>query len=176
MTEPCEKLDLEQLVAQHHRAIYRYAYRLSGSEADAEDLTQQAFLTLAQKSDQIRDAASTRSWLHTVLRHAFLKTRRKKAPLPAASVDLDLAYVPEEMPEDEIDREGLQHALDALPPDYRVVVVMFYFDQLAYREIAEELDIPIGTVMSRLSRAKSHLRSHLFRQTVPTAGNQPTDA
>src|SRR5690606_34165254 len=66
-------LALAQLVAEHHQSLYRYAYRLSGSAADAEDLVQQVFLVAHQKLDQIRDAQSVRAWLFTVLRNCYLK-------------------------------------------------------------------------------------------------------
>ncbi len=71
--------------------------------------------------------------------------------------------IPAEPPNGEaIDQERLQRALDQLPTPYRVVLVMFYFEDCSYRQIAERLDLPIGTVMSRLARAKGHLRAYLF--------------
>ena len=71
-----------QLVADHHQELYRYAYRLSGSVSDAEDLTQQAFLIAQQKLGQVRDAGSVRGWLFTVLRNCYLKARGKRLALP----------------------------------------------------------------------------------------------
>ncbi len=155
--------DVAQLVAEHHAAVYRYAFRLTGSTADAEDLTQQVFLTAYQKGWQVREAQSVRNWLYTVLRNCFLKSVQKRQPVPAVNLKLNLDSIPEEVPEaQEIDSEQLQEALNGLQPHYRLVVAMFYFEGLAYREIAEELKLPIGTVMSRLARAKSHLRAALF--------------
>ncbi len=92
-----------------------------------------------------------------------MKTRRKRIPLPAASVDLDVNGLPEwRSTQPEIDRERLQAAIDQLCDEFKLVVLMFYFEGQSYREIAAALDLPIGTVMSRLSRAKSHLRRRLF--------------
>lgn len=155
--------DIAQLVAEHHQAVYRYAYRLSGSVPDAEDLTQQVFLVAQQKLAQLRKAGSARSWLYAILRNCFLKACQRRRPVPAANLRLDVDNVPAEAPRNEqIDREQLQEAINQLPTAFRVVLVMFYFEGCSYRQIAEGLGLPIGTVMSRLARAKGHLRSKLF--------------
>lgn len=167
-------MDAAQLVAEHHQAVYRYAFRLTGSVADAEDLTQQVFLTAHQKGGQIRNEERVRSWLFAVLRNCFLKAKQKRRPVPAGSLKLNIDSIPEETPDDEaIDRERLQIALDQLPPKYRVALVMFYFEDRSYREIAEEMDLPIGTVMSRLARAKAQLRTSLFEPELPSAAGGP---
>lgn len=156
-------IDIARLVAEHHQAVYRYAYRLSGSQADAEDLTQQVFLIACRKGGQLRQADSVRPWLFTILRNCFLKSRRKRFPIPAGFLELSLENIPQ--PENvppRIDPAELQQALDGLPPRDRVILGMFYFENLTYREIAEALDIPLGTVMSRLARAKARLRARLF--------------
>jgi len=161
-------MDIVGLVAEHHEAVYRYAYRLTGSVADAEDLTQQVFVTAQQKLDQLREAASARSWLFTILRNRFFKASRKRKPIPAGSIELNVDEIPDKTPSAEaIDREALQRALDQLPAPYRVVLAMFYYEDCPYREIAERLEIPIGTVMSRLARAKGHLRAALFGSGGP---------
>lgn len=169
---PTEQLDVRELVHQHHRMLYAYAYRMSGSAADAEDLVQQAFLALQEKGHQIRDRQSVRSWLFTVIRNNFLKDCRRKAPQLAENVELDLSQVPQ-IENDEVwfDSERLQMAIDELPAQYRIVLVMFYFEDSPYKEIAEKLDMPVGTVMSRLSRAKARLRASLLQPVAepPTA-------
>jgi RNA polymerase sigma-70 factor (ECF subfamily) len=148
-----------QLVADYHARLYRYAYRLCGSAADAEDLVQQAFLIAHEKLDQLRDTACASGWLHTVLRNCYLKGCRKSLGLPIS--EMDVGTLPAEPPTEPIDGEALQAALSLLDPDFKVVVLMYYFEEKSYREIAEELGIPLGTVMSRLSRAKAHLRDRL---------------
>lgn len=151
--------DLVRLVHEHHVPLYRYAFRLCGNVADAEDLVQQTFVVAQEKLHQLRQADSVRSWLYTVLRNGFLKSRRRPRPVAAESVELDIESVPEAVADgEEIDRERLQLVLDALPDEYRLVLVMFYFEECSYREIAAKLNVPIGTVMSRLSRAKQRLR------------------
>lgn len=168
--------EIGQLVADHHRAVYRYAYRLTGSVSDAEDLTQQVFLTAQQCIGQLRSAERARTWLFAVLRNRFFKDCRKWKPVPAGALELNVDNIPEEVPgDDAIDSERMQRALNQLPPAFRVVLMMFYFEDCSYREIAESLDLPIGTVMSRLARAKSHLRSKLFvaeaSAVTPAGGN-----
>lgn len=163
MAEDTPRVDLSQLVADHHASLYRYAFRLTGSVADAEDLTQQTFLIAHKRLDQLRSADSVRSWLFTVLRNAFLKSCQKRVPLVAGQLELSLESIPDDASETPlVDSDELQAALDALPPEFKVVVLMFYFEHRSYREIAEQLSLPTGTVMSRLSRAKSHLRDRLF--------------
>ena len=155
--------DIAALVAQHHRDVYRYAYRLAGTPEDAEELTQQVFLTAQAKLAQLRQPEAARSWLFTILKRSYIKSRGRWRPISAGSLDLKLENIPEPVPAaEEVDREQLQNALDQLPPKHRLVLVMFYFEEASYREIAERLDMPIGTVMSRLARAKARLREKLF--------------
>jgi RNA polymerase sigma-70 factor, ECF subfamily len=142
--------ELVELIEQHYVLLYRYAYRLTGSEADAEDLTQQAFLVAQAKWGQLRDGERARSWLFAIVRNAYLKQVEK---------DLENA---------EFDSELLQNALNDLPEEFRTPVILFYFDAFSYKEIAEQMGVPIGTIMSRLARARAFLR---HRMTIPeTAG------
>ncbi len=154
-------LDVAALVAEFHAELYRYAYRLTGSRPDAEDLTQHVFLMAHSRGEQLRDVGSIRNWLFAILRNTYLKGARRRPPLPAASIELDIDSLPAAETKVEIDRERLQSALDDLPEEFKIVVLMFYFEGCSYREIAERLGVPDGTVMSRLSRAKSHLRKTL---------------
>jgi RNA polymerase sigma-70 factor (ECF subfamily) len=154
-------LDVAALVAEYHAELYRYAFRLTGSRPDAEDLTQHVFLTAHSRGEQLRDVGSIRSWLFAILRNSYLKAVRRRPPLPAGSLDLDIDTLPAPGAKTDIDHERLQSALDDLPEEFKIVVLMFYFEGCSYREIAERLGVPDGTVMSRLSRAKSHLRRKL---------------
>lgn len=180
--DDAERVDSAQLVRQFHAVLFRYAYRLTGSNSDAEDLTQQTFLTAHQKLGGLRDMAKVKSWLFTVMRNTYLKGCRKQRPVPAGNIELDVDNLPARLPrEDEIDRQALQLALDELTDDYKVVLVMFYFEELSYKEIGEKLALPLGTVMSRLSRAKGHLRQRLLsrgfgdeiQEAIPRAAAAP---
>jgi RNA polymerase sigma-70 factor (ECF subfamily) len=150
-------------IEDHVDRLFAYAYRLAGSVEAAEDLTQQTFLIAHQRQGQLREPEKLGSWLLKILRNAFLKSRRRPTPLVASQVEFDVAEIASGEARDvEIDEEQLQAALARLPEEFRVVVLMFYFEELSYREIAEELTLPVGTVMSRLSRAKGHLRHILL--------------
>jgi len=165
---------IQRLIDDHLDAVYRYAYRLTGTAHDGEDLTQEVFLLAQQRLDQLRDVDRARGWLFTILRNSFLKTVQRTQPLPATSVGVNMEAVPAEKESRQaVDSAELQAAIDQLPAEFRVVVAMFYFEECSYRQIAEKLDLPMGTVMSRLARAKHHLRSQLFETEPARAGPAP---
>src|SRR4051794_28517428 len=147
-------VEIRGLIAAHHAPLYRYAYRLTGVAADAEDLTQQTFLIAHQKVDQLREAERAAGWLFAVLRSCYLKWRRKRFPMSSTLADLDMGEVAEQSTDlAAVDAEELQQVLGELSDDLRMILLMFYFEELSYKQIADDLEIPIGTVMSRLSRA-----------------------
>lgn len=158
--------DLGELVERHYVELYRYARRLSGSNTDAEDLVQEAFLTLQAKGGQVREPAALRAWLYRVVRNAFLQHRRAPAQalrryLPEESFHnlSDPASLGDDPPD--FDSEALQAALLQLPEEYRSALVLHYFGGLICREIAGQLQVPLGTVLSRISRGKALLREYL---------------
>jgi RNA polymerase sigma-70 factor (ECF subfamily) len=169
MNAEARQREVAALVEAHYAMLYRFAYRLAGSAADAEDLTQQAFLTAQQKLDQLRAADNAKAWLFAIVRNAYLKSRRGPASCPP--VPLHNIAEPAQTPEPPTDLSGeeLTATLTELPDDFRLPLVLFYFEDMSYRDIAAALGLPIGTVMSRLSRGKTHLRQRLAeRQTVPS--------
>lgn len=156
-----EMLALAALVEEHSEMLFRYAYRLSGSAADAEDLTQQTFLAAHRHLEQLREPGRAKSWLCAILRNVYLKQLRSHGGIELGSLQ-DVAEPASEVALDNpIDEEQLQSALQELPEEYRSPVILFYFGELSYKEIAEQLEVPIGTVMSRLARAKSLLKKRL---------------
>lgn len=177
MSQSAAELGLATLVSDHAADLYRYAYRLSGSTVDAEDLVQQAFLLAQQHWDQLRDPAAARAWLFSLLRSAFGRLVRKTRP--SCGTDCDCQF--DELAEAELDAldspfdvEALQLALNKLPEEQRLVVVGFYFEECSYQELAQRLQIPLGTVMSRLARAKSQLRSLLAEKAQEEEVPEPT--
>ena len=152
---------VRQFADKYYKDIYRYAYRLSGTAAEAEDLTQQTFLMALQRIHQLREQSRAKAWLFAILRSCFLKSCRKRVPVTAANLELDIGMIPDGVRELEVDSERLQNALNELPAEFRLVLVMFYFEQCSYKEIASGLEIAPGTVMSRLARAKRQLRYKL---------------
>lgn len=161
--ENARPVEIAQLVADHHAAVFRYAYRLAGVTCDAEDLTQQAFLAAHMNLDQLREPEHSRGWLFAILRSCYLRMCRQRRPIAAANLDLDLNALPDDLPEEwVVDSDELQQAINELPDEFKLVVLLFYFEGCSYREISEKLNVPTGTVMSRLSRAKARLRARLF--------------
>ena len=153
---------IDRLIHQYHPDVYRYGYRLSGNAADADDLAQQVFLAAYQKIDQLREVERARGWLLAITRNQFLKMYRRRRPVDSSSLEMDVNQVPEKIKKEDVDKEQLQAALNEMPEPFRTVLLMFYFEDLSYQEIAESLQLAIGTVMSRLSRAKGQLRYKLI--------------
>lgn len=160
---PTAALTTERLVADHFEALYRFAYRLSHSQAEAEDLTQEAFLIAHRQLHQLREAVVARKWLYRILHSCWYRACRQRGKETA--VEWDASNEPALEPKELVDSSELQAALEKLPDEFRAPVVLFYFDELKYREIAEVLDCPIGTVMSRIARGKSLLRGLLSDPT-----------
>ncbi len=153
---------LHALIDAHYEALYRYAYRLTGSAADAEDLTQEAFGKAFVRMGQLREADRARAWLFRILRNLYLHKvrddkRHRVIPLDAVG-DLP-GRDADETPD--IDPAKLQLAIDQLDEGFRTPLILFYFEEFSYRDIAEQMELPIGTVMSRLARAKAYLRTIL---------------
>jgi RNA polymerase sigma factor (sigma-70 family) len=156
-----------QLLAGHFESVFRYAYRLTGCRSAAEDIAQEVFLRAFKSIEQLRDVAAERGWLLAITRNEFARWCRLAAAQRASSTDRDVADEAEGGEQDLERREWVQTAIEHLPPEFRSVVLMFYFEQLSYTDIAEVLQIPIGTVMSRLNRAKSHLKRCLDEIALP---------
>jgi RNA polymerase sigma-70 factor (ECF subfamily) len=176
MRKPGSRRAVQALVDAYYVALYRYAYRLTGSASDAEDLTQEAFCKAQTSLAQLRDPARAKAWLYSILRNAYLhRVRADRRPLvPLESIG-DLAE-PSVEPLPEIDPERLQQALDELPEVFRTPIILYYFEDFSYRDIAEQMDLPLGTVMSRLARAKAHLRARLFPPDTAGAAHSPRRA
>ena len=147
-----------QLLANHHELVFRYAYRLTACRSSAEDITQEVFLRAFKSIEQLRDPQAERGWLLAITRNEFARWCRLAAAQRATVSEGEVADPIEGGEVDLERRDWVQAALDQLEPEFRAVVLMFYFEQMSYTEIAETLEIPVGTVMSRLSRAKSHLK------------------
>jgi RNA polymerase sigma-70 factor, ECF subfamily len=160
---------INQLIDAHYEALYRYAYRLSGTSADAEDLTQETFSKALARISQLREPERARSWLFRILRNGYLhrvRDEKRHRVISLAAVGDVAEQPPEELPD--IDPARLQQALNELDETFRTPIILFYFEEFSYKEIAEQLDLPIGTVMSRLARAKAHLKSLLLLPATET--------
>lgn len=149
-----------EFVDSSYRAAYHFALSLSGNHADAADITQQAFYIAQKKNDQLRDPSKRKQWLFTILHREFLRTRRRAGRLQKHEEELKQVEPPPIVVDQaiSIDARAVVALLSSLDEIFRAPVSLFYFEQLSYREIAEVLDVPIGTVMSRLARGKRMLR------------------
>jgi RNA polymerase sigma-70 factor (ECF subfamily) len=162
-----DDMSFQNLVDSYYESLYRFALSLTRREADACDITQQTFYRWATKGDQLRDKSKVRSWLFTTLHREFLAARRHEVRFPHLEIDSvneeELAPVPLSLP-NKLDGETLIEALCQIDELYRAPLVLFYLESHSYRDIAEILDLPVGTVMSRLSRGKETLRQLMFQK------------
>jgi RNA polymerase sigma-70 factor (ECF subfamily) len=163
---------VEELFDAYSLALYRYAFRLSGLEADAQDLTQETFCKAQQQLRQLRDPDRAKQWLYSILRNAYLHKIRAQKNHRLVSLD-SVGDLPEAAAEavTEVEPDRLQQALNDLREEFRTPIILFYFEDFSYRDIAEQMDLPLGTVMSRLARAKAYLRDRLR----PVAPGRPAE-
>jgi len=162
-----ETLNFKQLVDAHYTSLYRFAYSLAGNEHEAGDLTQHTYFIYANKGSTIRDTSKIKSWLFTTLYREFLRLRRLDKRVQAQdheTLDTILPPVASDIVTT-LDGASAVAALEQLDETYRAPLALFYLQDLSYKEIAETLDIPLGTVMSRLARGKAALKKILADRT-----------
>jgi RNA polymerase sigma-70 factor (ECF subfamily) len=167
-------LDFDQLVDRHYQPLYRFALSLAKNAEEAADLTQQTFFLWAAKGHQLRDGSKVKSWLFTTLYREYVSTYRHKARFPHVEIEEASPEIPSVAPSifNEIDGNTVVSALTQVDEIFRAPLVLFYLEELAYKEIAEVLNAPIGTVMSRLARGKAQLRDRLLEARSGTADSR----
>ena len=154
----------EAIVGEHYEALFRFAMSLTRVKSDAWDLTQQTFYVWATKGHQLRDTSKVKTWLFTTMHRAFLTARRKQTRYH----NHDLAEVAYELPApapgpaDQVDCSQVLSALTHVDHIYQAAVALFYLKDCSYKEIAIILDVPIGTVKSRIARGIAQLREILL--------------
>ncbi len=160
--------DLAGVVDLYYRSLYQYAYRLTHSEADASDLTQQTYYIWQIKGHQLREANKVKTWLFTTLHREYLNSRRIYQRFPHFELEQAIHELPA-APEPDfetLDASTVLEALTRLEEPFQAPVILFYLEDCSYKEIADILGIPIGTVKSRLSRGLAQLHQFL---TEPSA-------
>jgi RNA polymerase sigma-70 factor (ECF subfamily) len=157
--------------------LYRAARALAGNQADAEDLVQDAYIKgfLAFREREFTSVASCRAWLFRIMVNTFRDHYRRRARMPemelvvregdSAGTDGDTLAIdtpgPDLLVEANFLRDAIEEAVRSLPPEVRIVVTLFFIEEMKYREIAEVVDCPVGTVMSRVARGRQILQATL---------------
>jgi RNA polymerase sigma factor (sigma-70 family) len=170
----------DDVVRDHGARVYRLAYRLTGNQHDAEDLTQEVFVRVFRSLSQYTPG-TFEGWLHRITTNLFLDQVRRKARIRFEGLPDDAAdriasreVGPAQLLDDHSYDYDVQTALDALPPDFRVAVVLCDIEGMTYEEISELLGIKLGTVRSRIHRGRAQLRDALAHRTPTTAQRLPT--
>jgi RNA polymerase sigma factor (sigma-70 family) len=155
--------DFEDIVARFYEPLYKFAYSLTREEGEACDLTQQTFYVWAAKGHQLRDKTKVKTWLFTTLHRQFLETRRRQTRFPHYELDEVAMELPAVTlkPGAGVDGSMVLHALGKVDAIYQAPVSLFYLEDCAYREIAEILEVPLGTVKSRIARGIAQLQKLL---------------
>lgn len=166
----------EQLLLEHQKNVYNLCYRMAGNPDDAMDLSQETFLRAWRCLDQYQFASAFSTWLYRLCSNIcidFLRRRRRQQTVPLTFEDADgeeqTYAVPDAqpLPEEQVDlkltRETLAAAMAQLLPEHRAVLQLRVVNEMSYEQIADVLDIQIGTVKSRLSRARNQLKKILER-------------
>jgi len=170
--------DFERQALPFLDSLYNTARRLARNAEDAEDLVQETYLKAYRSFDQFTPGTNLKAWLFRILKNTFINLYRKRQAAPPEGDFLAIeegfegqvrddagGRIPtpeEEALEGSLD-ENVQRALDGLAPDYRMAVVLADLEGFSYKEIAEILEIPVGTVMSRLYRGRKKLEDDLLR-------------
>ena len=160
--------EFEQLVDDHYEGLYRFALSLAKNRDIAADLVQQTYCIWAQKGDQLKDRSKAKTWLFTTLHREFLAHYRRAKKYSDAEITEGM--MGEAAPpsggdaESQMDSQRALELLADLDEVFRAPITLFYLKQHRYKEIAAILDIPIGTVMSRISRAKGMLKRAMNRE------------
>jgi RNA polymerase sigma factor (sigma-70 family) len=171
-----DNLAFESLVDQFYQGLFRFAMSLTGQESDACDLVQDTFVTWAEKGWQLRQGPKAKAWLFTTLHRRFLEGRRRITRFPQVEIneaDPELPSVDAQQASN-LDAATVLQLLGRVEDPYRAAVALFYLEQYSYAEIAEILDIPMGTVKSRIARGLIELK-RLFASGLTLGGrhNQP---
>ena len=167
-------MDFESLVTRYYRPLFQFALSLTHAEADACDLTQQTFFLWASKGHQLRDKSKVKTWLFTTLHREFLETQRRRtrfSHLSLEETDYDLpSILPEAM--SRLDGKEVLATLGKVGEPYQAALALFYLEDCSYKEIAEILDVPLGTVQSRIARGLAQLHRLLNETFWPMKGGK----
>jgi RNA polymerase sigma-70 factor (ECF subfamily) len=162
-------VDFQSLVDLHYGALYRFAMSLTRTESDACDLVQQTYLTWATKGHQLQDTSKVKSWLFTTLHRCFLESRRRSTRFPHLEISEAEAELPNVEPGQvsHLDAQDALHLLSQVDEQFQAAVALFYLEDYSYNEIASILEVPLGTVKSRIARGLAQLKELVLRKAEP---------
>lgn len=150
----------------HYASLYRFGMSLTRSESDTADLVQETFLIWAKKGHQLRDASKAKSWLFTTLHRRFLEGQRRVVRFPQVELEEagdSVTVEPETI--DRLDGADVLQMIGSLEPQYGAAVALFYLEDYSYEEIGQILNVPLGTVKSRIARGIAHLKKLVLRES-----------
>jgi len=161
------------------KLLYNVALKYTGNVFDAEDILQETYLMAFNKFHQLKEPSKCKPWLLRILRNNFLKNCQKSNSKQRLEQGEYIEFLKqnirqkdaEELLAKDSGNRELAAAIEKLPLKYREVLMLYYMDDMLYKEIADTLDIPIGTVMSRLTRAREGLKTGLLRKIKTTGEN-----
>lgn len=165
--------EFEELVDAHYQALYRFGYSLAKTPERASDLVQQTFVKWAEKGHQLEDRSKAKTWLFTTLYRDHLSQARRSTKFPERDLEEAEFQLPANQPDADrqMDAKRAVALLAELDESFRAPLTLFFLQEHSYKEIAETLDIPIGTVMSRISRGKKQLRELMETAQDPATRN-----
>jgi RNA polymerase sigma-70 factor (ECF subfamily) len=174
-TQQGDTAAFDELMMRYSKAVYRLAYSFVRNHADAEDISQEAFIRAWRAIARFDPKYRFYTWLHRItvnlcMNHFRRQKRIRFEPLPGGEPGAEWQDLPDPKGDDDAGelRRALDRAMMALPPEQRAVLVLRARDELSYSEISKALGIPVGTVMSRLSRGRAQLRERLKEHLPPT--------
>lgn len=167
--KPSSLSPADMIGVQHLDGLYYYALTLTRNHAEAEDLVQETYVRAIGGIASLRDETKLKSWLFTILRNIWFNQLQKRRTAPQfvemgfvghiAETNVEASYNPHAIYVNELERRRVREAIQQLPTEFREVILLREYEGLSYQEIATVLDCPPGTVMSRLARARSKLRT-----------------
>ncbi len=158
-------LEFAELVDRYYGPLYRFAFSLTRSEADACDLVQETFYIWARKGGQLRQKSRVKAWLFTALHREFLQSRRRRNRFPQVELSEAAPQLPAapDNQRNRFDGRQLVHFIQDVDEVFQAPLMLFYLEDSSYQDISEILELPLGTVKSRLSRGVAQLRRILGR-------------
>ena len=169
-----DRPDFQHLVDLHYASLFRFALSLTRSESDASDLVQETFLTWAAKGHQLREAGRVKAWLFTTLHRSFLQSQRHATRFP----HIELAAADEELPTCDpelvgrLDAQAVVELLGRVDAVFQAPVALFYLEDYSYRDISAILEIPLGTVKSRIARGLGQLKQLVQETKSPSRAQE----